>query len=80
MNKIAQELRSEGIPTKQGGKWWASTISQILGNSLYTNETSYGGIETDGQQKPIVSKRLFHKVQKKRRETGRRWKQLNTCP
>ena len=74
MNKIAKELRAYEIPTKQGGRWWASTISEILGNPLYVGETSYGGIETDGQQEPIVSKRLFNKVQRKRKENGRRWK------
>jgi site-specific DNA recombinase len=67
MNKIAQEFRVKEIATKQGGKWWASTISEILGNSLYVGETSYGGIETNGQQERIISKRLFNKVQNKRR-------------
>lgn len=73
MNKIARELQAEEFPAKRGGKWRASTISKILGNSLYIGETSYGGVETDGQQEPIVSKRLFNKIQKRRQENGRRW-------
>jgi len=72
MNKIAKELRAECVPAKRGGNWWSSTVSVILGNSLYIGETSYSGIETNGRQEPIVSKRLFNKVQKKRKENGRR--------
>lgn len=68
MNKIARELQAEGIPTKEGGKWWASTISEILGNRLYVGNSSYGGIEASGQQEPIVLKRIFRGVQGKVRK------------
>ena len=74
MNKIAKGLRAGGFPTKQGGNWWPSTVSVILGNTIYVGENSYGGIETNGRQELIVSKRLFNKVQKRRMENGRRWK------
>lgn len=75
MQRIASELRAEDIPTKQGGKWWASTINEILGNTLYVGESSYGGIETNGDQETIISKRLFNKVQMRRKENGRRWRE-----
>lgn len=74
MSKIAQELQDEGIPTKQGGKWWSSTVSEILGNTLYIGESSYGGIETDGKHDAIVSKGLLSRVRKRRKSNGRRWK------
>ena len=75
MQKITSELRAEDISTKQGGKWWASTVNEILGNPLYIGETSYGGIETNGQQEAIISKRLFNKVLRMRKANGRRWKE-----
>lgn len=74
MKIIAEELRAESIPSKQGGKWWASNIKEILGNTLYIGETSYGGIETDGQQEAILEKEIFKKVQKVRKKRSKRWK------
>ena len=44
------------------------------GDTLYIGAASYGGIESAGQQEAIVSKRLFNRVQRKRKENGRRWK------
>jgi site-specific DNA recombinase len=35
MAKIAAELTARDIPTKTGGKWYASTVSYILKNKLY---------------------------------------------
>lgn len=74
MKRIAGELRAEEILTKRGGRWRRATGGVILGNRLYVGETSYGGIETNGHQEAIVSKRLFNQVQRRRRESRRRWK------
>jgi len=35
MGKIANILNLQGVPTKQGGKWYACTIRYILNNDLY---------------------------------------------
>jgi site-specific DNA recombinase len=32
---IAERLTAEGVPTKRGGAWYASTVSYILKNGLY---------------------------------------------
>lgn len=35
LRKIAAELNKRGVPTKQGGQWYASTVRYLLQNSLY---------------------------------------------
>src|SRR5439155_20291295 len=35
LHSIADELNRTGTPTKQGGKWHASTVKYLLDNSLY---------------------------------------------
>lgn len=35
LREIASALNDEGVPTKRGGKWHASTVRYILKNSLY---------------------------------------------
>lgn len=35
LRKIAAELNRRGVPTKQGGRWYASTVRYLLQNSLY---------------------------------------------
>jgi site-specific DNA recombinase len=40
INEIARRLNRDGIPTKKGGKWYASTVSNILRNSLHGKEAA----------------------------------------
>jgi DNA invertase Pin-like site-specific DNA recombinase len=40
LRKIAAELNKQGVPTKQGGQWYASTVKYILENSLYRKEVA----------------------------------------
>jgi len=35
LREIASRLNEAGIPTKKGGKWYASTVKYILENNLY---------------------------------------------
>ena len=35
MMRIAEALNEEGVPTKKGGKWYASTVKAILTNTLH---------------------------------------------
>ena len=36
--RIAQELKAEGVPTKRGGQWTSTTVGSILGNEKYTGD------------------------------------------
>ena len=38
LSEIANGLNVDGIPTQRGGKWHASTVRYILGNSIYADE------------------------------------------
>lgn len=38
--RIAEALNARGVPTKQGGKWYASTVSYILNNKLHIKEVA----------------------------------------
>ena len=38
LSEIATGLNVDGIPTQRGGKWHASTVRYILGNSIYADE------------------------------------------
>ena len=38
MTGIAKLLNAEGIAGKNGGRWYATTISKILANDLHTLE------------------------------------------
>jgi len=35
LRQIANRLNDAGIPTKKGGKWYASTVTNILNNSIH---------------------------------------------
>lgn len=35
MNRIARHLNTKKVPTKRGGKWYASTVRYVLKNDLY---------------------------------------------
>lgn len=38
LNAIAAELNADGVPTKRGGKWFASTVRYIERNGIYADE------------------------------------------
>jgi len=46
MNSIANQLNENQVPTKRGGKWYASTIHYILNNKLYKGLFEYNTIKT----------------------------------
>lgn len=46
-SEIAQELQTEGIPTKRGGIWNSSTILAILRNEKYTGDVLFQKTYTD---------------------------------
>lgn len=46
-HSIAQELNRQGIPTKKGGNWTASTINGIINNEKYTGDVLFQKTFTD---------------------------------
>ena len=46
-HKVAEELKLRGIPTKQGGKWTASTILGMLTNEKYIGDVMFQKTYTD---------------------------------
>lgn len=38
LREIANRLNADGVPTKKGGKWYASTVKYVLENDLYKRE------------------------------------------
>ena len=38
LRKIADRLTADGVPTKRGGRWHASTVRYLLTNELYASE------------------------------------------
>jgi site-specific DNA recombinase len=69
-NKIATILNKRGVPTKNGGKWYAQHIKNMINNETYTGINLYDGQkEKNGiKQKDvfprIISRQLWNKVQK----------------
>lgn len=46
MQSIADYLNENKVPTKRGGKWYASTIHYILKNKIYKGTYEYNSIKT----------------------------------
>jgi len=64
--KIVRELNKRGAQTKRGKPFHIEAIKYILNNPMYYGETKFGSIKREGVHDPIISKRLFLKVQKLR--------------
>lgn len=47
MQYIAKYLNDNHIPTKRGGKWYASTIHYILRNKIYRGTYEYNAIKSE---------------------------------
>ena len=47
LNQIARQFNFDGIKTKRGGKWYASTLSYILKNPIYKGNYEYKSIESE---------------------------------
>ncbi len=64
---IANRLNAEGIPAKNGGVWWSSSIRQMLRVPTYAGYAVYqGAIVGDldpSNATPIIPRHLWHQVQ-----------------
>lgn len=63
LRKIASELNGKQVTTKRGSKWTAETVRYVLSNEMYTGRILYNGKVMKGNHKPIISKRLYNRVQ-----------------
>ena len=83
---IALTFHREGIPTRGGGVWQATTIRQILANPLYRGEYSFGkGVERVTCEVPaLIDPQLWYAVQeaqeRRRLGQGRRGRRLDLYP
>lgn len=65
-SKIAENLNKNGLLTRRGKPFQIESVKYILRNSVYYGEATFGDIKSRGEHKPIISKRLFVRVQKGR--------------
>jgi len=65
-SKIAENLNKAGLLTRRGKLFQIESIKYIINNSVYYGESNFGMIKSRGEHKPIVSKRLFMRVQRRR--------------
>ncbi len=71
LRRIADDLNSEGVPTKKGKKWTERQIFRIVHCPLYRGSLHWAGIETPGAHPAIVS---WNQPPKRRRRRRRRTK------
>lgn len=64
MQKIADVLNSNGIPTKQNRMWAAQTISKILKNPLYCGKFHWENYVHPEVYPSIIDEKTFNEVQK----------------
>lgn len=62
LSEIADFLNSEGVETRRGGKWRASTVRYMLRNGFYAGLAQWGDIETSGIHQPIINRGVFEKA------------------
>lgn len=64
-SRIAENLNKNGLLTRRGKPFQIESVKYILKNPLYHGEATFGEIKSRGEHKPIISKRLFMRVQKR---------------
>lgn len=65
INKIADALNADGIPTATRARWHASTVSYILHNGFYAGLVQYDGQEVAGDHAALVARADYEAVQAK---------------
>ena len=64
-SKIVDILKDRKILTRRRKAFTIQSIKYILTNAMYYGQTSFGDINSAGVHPPIISRRLFVKVQRK---------------
>lgn len=65
MTRIAKQLNSEGIPTRNGATWSQKTVRLILSNRTYIGELMYGrttAVPIDAPDEDGTVRRRFHRL------------------
>ncbi len=65
INKLADALNAEAIPTATKAKWYASTVSYVLHNGFYAGLVQYDGQEVDGAHPALIERAAYEAVQAK---------------
>lgn len=63
-SRIAEKLNKSGLLTRRGKFFQIESVKYILRNPVYYGEATFGEIKSKGEHKPIISKRLFVRVQR----------------
>ena len=71
MEDISRFLAQEGITTSGGKSLKRDQISFILSNPIYIGLFRYGGELHEGRHQPVISKKIFDKVQEILRQRGK---------
>lgn len=51
---IARELNGRQVPSARGGKWYARTVKNILGNPIYRGKVSYRGEKAEREELAVI--------------------------
>lgn len=63
MNKIADHLNENNIPTKRNKKWRSETVSKILKNPLYCGTFRWENYKHEHVYPSIINENIFNKCQ-----------------
>jgi site-specific DNA recombinase len=66
VQSITDEMRRLGIVTRSGRPYAKSKVHMMLQNPFYIGINRFSGVDYPGAQTPIVTKKLFDAVQRKR--------------
>ncbi|MCB9805813.1 recombinase family protein [Candidatus Nomurabacteria bacterium] len=63
LDTLTEKMYKEGLRTKKGKKVYRTCISNYLSDTFYYGEFQWGGKIHQGKHKPLITKKLFDKVQ-----------------
>ncbi len=71
LERLTDTMNSLGFATQRGKALWMSKCQQILNNPFYYGILSYWGEHFEGKHEPIITKKLFDRVQLVMRQRGK---------
>jgi len=71
LSKIADKMFSLGLVGRKGKKLHLASVSHILKNPFYYGVFCYKGELYQGSHKPMISKKLFDKIQQALKDNGK---------
>lgn len=61
-NSIANTLNYSSVTSKKGGKWTRQTVSNILGNPIYTGHIRWDGNVREGEHTAIIDPDVYESL------------------